>query len=97
MFKCERAVDCILGGGLHLRPGIAAIRAWRYEIAFAYDRKLSDRQQLDLEREDYFRKRMLMCLSQVCISNVLQVAGASNNFTVAPNICGSSQCNLLRV
>ena len=51
-----------VGGKLHLLLGIAVIRAWRYETASTYDRQHSDRQQLDLEREDYFRMRMLMCV-----------------------------------
>jgi len=49
-------------GKLHLLPGIAVTGAWRYETASAYDRQHSDKQQLDLEREDYFRMRMLICV-----------------------------------
>jgi len=58
-------------GKVHLLPGIAVIRAWRYETASAYDRRHNDRATTRSRTRGLFpNENVNVCLSQVCIRSL---------------------------
>ena len=67
-------------GKLHLLPGIAVIREWRYETAPSYDRQQRQATTRSRTRELFPNENVNVCLSQVHISKMRQVARASNLF-----------------
>jgi hypothetical protein len=88
----------IYRGKLHLRQGIALIRAWRYETEFVLHRRQSDRQKLKPGRREFSRNESVkVCLTRECTNNRHQVARATKCCTVVAATCGCSIWNLVHI